>query len=187
MWGQKFQSLAHIQCLPTIGSMPSNYHAPLKVLPFIQSVSSKFFLQYLLQCDRFSSTLHFPASPMGYPLLVTADGQLCRFDGNNKVLVSKYSHLFQHHLHMFLHPELIDLNYSTDYFLAPNECNSECIYTLMVSLLNQGHFKVHQLPLANSCITYEFLVSLWKCLSHDPVFKLKIDFISKKLGNTAYN
>ena len=139
----------------------------------------KVFSQYLLQCDPFSSTLHFPASPMGYPLLVTADGQLCRFDGNNKVLVSKYSHLFQHHLHMFLHPELIDLNYSTDYFLAPNECNFEFIYTLMDSILNQGLFKAHQLPLANSCITYEFLVSLWKCLSHDPVFKLKIDYITK--------
>ena len=140
----------------------------------------KVFSQYLLQCDRFSITLQFPESPMGYPLLVTADGQLCRFDGNNKVLVSKYSHLFQHHLHMFLHPELIDLNYSTDYFLAPNECNFECIYTLMDSILNQGPlFMVHQLPLANSCITYETLVSLWNCLSHDPVFKLKIDFITK--------
>ena len=140
----------------------------------------KVFSQYLLQCDRFSITLQFPESPMGYPFLVTADGQLCRFDGNNKVLVSKYSHLFQHHLHMFLHPELIDLNYSTDYFLAPKECNLECIYTLMDSILNQGPlFMVHQLPLANSCITYETLVSLWNCLSHDPVFKLKIDFITK--------
>ena len=151
--------------------------------PF-QSVSNfKVFSKYVLQYDPSISTIstfHFPKPPFDHPLLVTADMMLRVIDVRAKVLVSKYSRIFKSHSHIFLHPDLIDLHYSNDYFITPDECTFGCINEMISSILPQELCNVHRLPSAHLHITQCTLLSLWRCLSDDLIFKSKLQLIIQR-------
>ena len=134
----------------------------------------KVLTMYLLQPSESNpGNREFPKPPFGHPLLLTADGQLRNFDESNKVISSQYSQLFHKSSEQFLHPELLDQTYSTNYFLSPAAEDDPQSFTMPVIL--QGILS-KALPRAlqtthvhNACehITKSELTKLWACLSSD--------------------
>ena len=165
--------------IPTINphTVYTHYTHHLREYSFESVSNFKAFSQYVLQRDPINNTFHFPDSPFGHFLLMTADCTLQSFDSNKEVLVSQYSNLFPNRLHMFLHSDLIDLRYSNEYFLTPDKCTFECINDIIVSILPPELHNVHRVPLASINITQSTLHSLWKCLSDDTIFNSKLYLI----------
>ena len=146
-----------------------------------KSISNfKLFSKYVLKSKTGTGTFTFLDSPFGNALLVTADSKLRVFDHFNKVLVSKYSHLFPHHSHMFLHPNLMEIQYSKDYFKTPEECTVECINDMIGSILPKKLSNTHHVQPASNYITHDMLIYVWHCLSEDLVFNSKLDHIIRQ-------
>ena len=143
-----------------------------------QSISDfKVFTQYLLLSCPPSVTKKFSKPPFGYPLLLTADAQLRNFDERNKVISSQYSQLFPKSFEKFLHPELLDLKYSTNYFLSPEVDPGS--YTTVQEVLSKAlphSLQTTRVHNAEEHITKSMLIKMWACLSHDKTF-------SSHLGN----
>ena len=62
----------------------------------------KIFTSYVLQK---STSEEFPSPPFGYPLLLTAEGMLRKFDPHNKVLFSHFLGSFPRSSALFVHPD----------------------------------------------------------------------------------
>ena len=115
----------------------------------------------------------FPKDPFGYPLLLTADKQLCLFEKGEKVLHSKYAHLFPKYPNKFLHKDLLELPYSHSYFLSSTDDEqvrvkvvSELLQSVLPASLRSSY--VHK---ASDQIEKECLKQLWQCLQSDSVFR----------------
>ena len=132
----------------------------------------KLFTQYLLQpSESEPGNREFPKTPFGHPLLLTAYGQLRHFDERNKVISSEYSELFPKSFEKFLHPELLDLKYSTSYFLSPEDDSGS--YTTVQEILSKAlphSLQTTHVHNAEEHITRSMLTELWTCLSCDETF-----------------
>ena len=136
----------------------------------------KLFSDYLLQ--TFVSTtdppdlpLKFPNEPFGCPLLLTADNQLRRFDKNVKVINSEFSSIFPNSQEFFLHPEMINILYSSEYYLSSSDDES---WTLINRILS-NHLPsclINTKRVLNflQILSKDVLVQLWRCFSNDNVF-----------------
>ena len=135
----------------------------------------KEFTLYLLQSDE-GGRLEYPSSPFHFPLLLTADGRLRKFDPNNKAIRSEFTDLFSNSKAMFLHPELMDINYEKDYFLKPNS-KWEDIVQGIISSTFPSELKCDTIHLASSCLEFHTLRKLWECLSKEEFFLVHLENI----------
>ena len=144
---------------------------------FYSIADFKVFTKYLLQPSKSEpGNREFPKPPFGHPLLLTADGQLRNFDERNKVISSQYSQLFPKSFEKFLHPELSNQEYSSNYFLSPEDDPQSCtIPEILQGILSKALPRALQTThVHNACehITKSELIELWACLSsdHDKTF-----------------
>ena len=149
-----------------------------------QSVNDfKVFTKYLLQyCSEVTENGHceFPESPFGYPLLLTADGQLRAFDQNHKVISSEFSILFPRSPDQFLHPELLDVSYRTTYFVSQGSVSYTTIHSILAKELPRAlQTRAQRVTDANDYISKETLKQLWECFTSDPVFRSQVKSILK--------
>ena len=138
----------------------------------------KAFSQYLLLPCESSTTEEFPKPPFGYPLLLTADGQLRNFDEGNKVISSQYSQLFPQSLEKFLHPELLDVKYSTSYFFSSDFGSSVVVQDILSKALPPALQATHVLT-ADKHMSKSMLNALWACFSNDQTFYAYLENILK--------
>ena len=134
------------------------------------SIFRQFSRQLLKNSDSKSEkVLVFPKEPYGHPLLLTADGLLRRFDRKAKVLKSHSLYLFPECLEHFLHPSVVDLSYSEEYFATHP-------YSLtLIEKVFSKHFprclmqtRVDKFP---PKLTTDRLVGYWKCFASEQVFR----------------
>ena len=146
-----------------------------------QSINDfKVFTKYLLQyCSAVTeSGREFPGLPFGYPLLLTADGQLRVFNKNHKVISSKFTLLFPQSSNQFLHPELLDVSYRTTYFVSEDCVNYIIIHSILANDLPRAlHTCAQRVTDANDHISKETLKQLWECFTSDPVFRSQVENI----------
>ena len=145
-----------------------------------QSVSAfKMFTEYILTSSHETGdevgTLVFPKSPQGLPLLLTADCQLRHFNETNEVIRSQFSLVFcQQAGGNFLHPELLDVKYTTRYFLQPSQKNWDKIHAILAAVLPTPLTSV----MVRRTTQYkDILLSMWGCLINDEIFYFHLNDI----------
>ena len=173
---------------------PIGFPCPIEATKF-GSAEFKKLTKYVLKHSEKSSPLvpvmEYPELPFSHPLLLTADGQLRCFDEANKVLHSYSSHLFPASRDKFLHPSLLDVHYTPEYFVRCAQdllTGTKCIskdYQTHQDLLH-GILTKNQLLQAlcadsvNSADRYiPQLKALWHCLTFDRTFNAHLGFILK--------
>ena len=161
------------QASPT-GKFP---HA-VEATAFHSVAAFKAFSQYLLLPCEASTTEEFPKPPFGYPLLLTADGQLKNFDEGNKVISSAYSQLFPQSLEKFLHPELLDVKYSSSYFFSSDFGSSVVVQDILSKALPPALQATHVLT-ADEHMSKSMLNALWACFCNDQTFYTHLGNILK--------
>ena len=117
----------------------------------------------------------FPEEPFSHFLLLSADGVLRKFDAENKIFYSRFSHLFpsQHH-DKFLHPELTTIQFDSSYFIDPEDTDQERILKVILNIFdNTFHLKLK----SQKCVTnYSALIrkdtlkQYWTCFFRDGIF-----------------
>ena len=142
----------------------------------------KTFSQYLLLPCQTTATeeFQFPKPPFGYPLLLTADGQLRNFDEGSRVISSQYSQLFPQSLEKFLHPELLDLKYHASYFLSPSDDSDSC--AIVQGILSENlppALKTKHVPTLREHVNKSTLTSLWVCFSTKSAFSFHLETVLK--------
>ena len=153
----------------------------VEVTAFHSVADFKIFTQYLLLPCPASVTEIFPKPPFGHPLLLTADGQLRNFNERNKVISSEYSQLFPKSFERFLHPELLDVKYGSNYFLSPEVDLGS--YATVQEILSKAlphslqTTRVHNA--GEEHITKSMLTELWVCFSCDETFCSHLEDILK--------
>ena len=124
--------------------------------------------------DLITKEVAFPKEPFGCPLLLTADDQLRRFERNAKVLKSSYSHLFPLCLEHFLHPDLLELSYSTDYFLdytsISDNAYSKSLANQLFSKQLPSFLRSRRVNQFHSKLSRDKLAAYWSCFCENPVF-----------------
>ena len=113
--------------------------------------------------------LKYPESPFDKPLLLTADGCLRKFDPKNKVIRTQFSDLFLESRHMFLHPEMMDVNYVKDYFLKPHSQCWDVTHSIFSNKLPVA-LRCDFVSLAHAHLTQNSLTKIWECLSKEEFF-----------------
>ena len=116
------------------------------------------------------NTKEFPMPPFSHFLLLTADGNLTRFDSENKVLNSKFSNLYCRRLDKFLHPVLKVVRFNSTYFIRPED-DPDRTLNLLLGIF-EGTFpsvmKNNEVPSAS--MKKEKLQQYWECFKKDKVF-----------------
>ena len=168
-------------------TLPEVMHKCFSQLPceivntaFLTIKCFKIFTKYLLQFHSKGADHKFPREPFDLPLLLTADSKLRAFSLSNKTLASNYSHLFPRSSHRFLHPLLLDMCYSKEYFLTPAECIFDVINDIVKLELHLGLHNVSRVMSADSHIAPDSLRLLWQCFSSDPVFQSQLSNIMQR-------
>ena len=135
--------------------------------------SFKIFTRYVLQrlTESNLEILEFPSPPFDSPLLLTADGKLRKFDQHNKVIFSHFANsgLFPNSMASFVHPALLDIEYSKEYFLSGSS-DYGLIHRILADNLPQCLCDANRCDNAKSLYPIKKLQQLWLCFSHDPVF-----------------
>ena len=111
----------------------------------------------------------YPDSPFGHQLLLTADNHLRLFDEDNKILSSEYYFLFPTSSSKFLHPDILLVRLSSNYF-AEEMKYGEVLKVIQSDLSP----RLCQPMIDNSngaLIQVDKLRDIWKCLCYDHVFK----------------
>ena len=126
-------------------------------------------------------THKFPECPFSHFLLLSADGILRKFNKKQKILNSKYFHLFPAHPDKFLHPALRKINFHPSYFINCNE-DRERVFQFILEIFEGTFPQVMKsakiIDKASDVIDREKLVNYWKCFSEDEVFRSYIpDFL----------
>ena len=129
----------------------------------------KAFINYLLEFSTSNHMYQFPASPLGIPLLLTADCQIQKFDTNQKKILSQFCSLFPKSRDKFLHPELMNVSYPNDSFLSPGDENWPTVCDIVSCNLPE-QLKGKVVVDASEYVNPDFLKHLWECLSSDPFF-----------------
>ena len=155
---------------------PCQFPCDIGATAFLTVSNFKVFTRYVLKKSTSSNSEEFPSCPFGYPLLVTADGKLRKFDQNNMVIYSNYVEQFSKSLANFLHPELLDIKYSKVYFVAEGTGYS-LIHRILSENLPQCLCDAEKCNDARSLIPLHKLQSLWLCFSLDPVFSSNLTSI----------
>ena len=162
-------------------SRNGRFPCAVEATAFCSVADFKLFTQYLLLPCPASVTKEFPKPPFGHPLLLTADGQLRNFDERNKVISSEYSQLFPKSFENFLHPELLDVKYSSNYFLSPKVDSGS--YTTVQKILSRTLPHSLQTTCVHNAeeehITKSMLTELWICFSCDETICLHLEDILK--------
>ena len=163
-------------------SPSGRFPCAVEATTFHSIVDFKVFTMYLLQPSESElGNREFPKPPFAHPLLLTADGQLGNFDKSNKVISSQYSQLFPESFEKFLHPELLDLKYSINYFLCPEVDSGS--YTTVREVLSKAlpHSlqTTHVHNAEEEHITKSMLTKLWVCFSCDKTFYSYLEDILK--------
>ena len=150
-----------------------SYPCPIEQTPFNSIASFCFFVEHLLEVYVEGSVAQklFPHCPFGYPLLLTADGNLRLFKGHEKVICSKFSYLFTNSASLFLHPKVLENfpNLCCSYFLSSEEVDVNLINEIMK--MNYG--SLHNSIVVNYKFTLndDTLKELWVCLTEDKIFQ----------------
>ena len=111
----------------------------------------------------------YPQTPFGYPLLLTADEHIRVFDHNNLVIISEYTDLFPKSLCKFLHPRMLELNLSRDYF--SNESKFDVFKGILQKNFPVQLYKEKDLDNSNECfISWRKLQQLWKWIHSEVNF-----------------
>ena len=141
------------------------------------------FLKYILQEEHLETVggtfFSFPESPVGIPLLLTADNSLCQFteDKHSKVICSEYASIFKNCGGQFLHPEVVKLKLLPSYFIQASTENWPIIEGIFRRVLPSS-LTVKRVRNARDHINFQnYLCPLWKCLLNDKVFKVHIEGI----------
>jgi sacsin len=144
--------------------------------PFLSVENFRIFLKYILTMNvQIIIQNVFLADPFDFPLLLTADDQLTFFVSDCKVLQSRFSSIFPCSLRFFLHPELLDLDISSSYFLNADESEK-----VILQIISENLNPALQQPIASSShISEQDLTSLWDCLDSDIFFKRHRDKVVK--------
>ena len=144
----------------------------ISMTSFKTVVNFKLFTTYVLQASPESpEKLFFPESPFDHPLLLTADGKLRKFDNGNMVLFSHFVSFFPKSSARFIHPDLLDVKYTKDYF-ASDECDSNLVNNILLENVPYCLFNCEEyFSIATSVISIQRLQQLWMCFTNDPVFK----------------
>ena len=162
----------------------------------------KVFLKYVLQNNKENpKILEFPEYPFGCPVLLTADESLRELSETNKVIRSKFSHLFPKSSKSFLHPELFDIAFSRKLFVCVNdpiEDGTEEVHAVALSIEEMPEYTLvkhvltkeipDQLQDAQVCRDFESLLpkqqlkSLWECFKDDETFKFFCQILVKQLA-----
>ena len=144
------------------------------------------FVKYLLrpmpvEISYSSTFLEFPSSPVDIPLLLTADEKLCRFSDTDKVICSKFSHIFALDVRKyFAHKEIYDLKLNPDYFIKKTDDNWELIQTVLDATIPTELQTGGVVDAKERESIKRFLTDLWKCFSSEVVFKEHFNKIVKK-------
>ena len=174
----------HSQIL-AVQSLPCS----ITTTPFLSVDDFKSFSDYLLtSCESSSNpptiiakNLPFPQDPFGYPLLLTADGNLRLLEKKNKVLYSKCLHLFPTCQERFLHKNLLELPYSSTYFLSSSDDEKirvKVINDLLQTILPDT-LKTNIVHKASDHIKHQLLKQLWQCLAFDAIFASVLQSVIK--------
>ena len=129
----------------------------------------------------------FPEEPFSHFLLLSADGVLRKFDFENKILNSFFSHFFPHQHHdKFLHPELTTICFHPSYFINPGDTDQERILKVIFNIFDDTF---HQKLKSQKCVTnYSALIrkdmlnQYWTCFFLDGVFS---KYLNEFLKNWA--
>ena len=137
------------------------------------------FTRYVSSASLF--TRHYPQSPFGHPLLLTADEHLRVFCKDNKVISSRYSALFSESPSKFLHPNIFRLYMSKTYFAEEESTHFWIIFdifqcNLPPELVSKGMLKNIDI------ISKKKLQDIWKCLCDDPVFEFHQGMLVKNFA-----
>ena len=147
----------------------SSYPCPIEQTQFKSIESFCTFLNHLLLSVQGSKV--FPHPPFKYLLLVTADGKLRKFEEHQKVICSKFSHLFTKTSSLFLHPKILDRfpNLCSSYFLSSNNVPFSVINNIMK--MNYGSLHNSEVVFYKTVLNNDTLKELWVCLTEDKIFK----------------
>ena len=150
-----------------------SYPCPIEQTPFNSIASFCFFLKHLLTVYVEGSVAQkvFPHCPFGYPLLLTADGNLRLFEEHERVICSKFSHLFTNTASLFLHPKVLENfpNLCSSYFLYSEDIDLNLIHEIMK--LNYGFLHNSKVVNYNTVLNDDTLKELWVCLTEDKIFQ----------------
>ena len=147
----------------------NNYPISIEETLFSSIENFCVFLNHLLLSAEGSKL--FPHPPFNYPLLVTADGKLRTFEENQKVICSKFSHLFTETASLFLHPKILDRfpDLCSSYFLSSKDVDLNLVNTIMK--MNYGFLHNSKVDNYNVILNNDTLKELWVCLTEDTLFK----------------
>ena len=152
----------------------SSYPISIEETPFNSIENFCIFLKHLLKVyvkDSVAQCL-FPRCPFGYPLLLTADGKLRLFNEHDKVLCSKFSHLFTKSASLFLHPKILDKfpSLCINYFLSAQDVSFSIIDNIMRE--NYSPFLQNSEVINyKSVLDNDALKELWLCMTKDQIFE----------------
>ena len=155
---------------------PNQFPCDIETTTFLTVSNFKEFIRYILQKSASSNSAEFPGSPFGYPLLLTADGKLRKFDQNSMVIRSNFVNQFSKSLALFLHPDLLEIEYSKAYFISKGTGYS-LIHRILSENLPQCLCDTEKCNDARSLIPLQKLQNLWLCLSLDPIFSSNLGSI----------
>ena len=147
-----------------------------------QSVENfNMFTNYLLRTsEEHYSYKEFPEPPFNLPLLLTADGQLRVFTGNEKVIYSHFSLLFPESADKFLHPEMLEMRYVPTYFQQCTPDNWSLVSSILSATLPNA---LHSPRVVNADEHVNFvnmLMPLWQCLTNDAIFAHHLEAIVRE-------
>ena len=132
----------------------------------------------LVRAESTKTIANFPKPPYDFPLLLTADECIQKFDEKTPVIKSKYSSVFSNKLRCFLHPSLLDIGLNENYFLMPQSENKSLIFEMLNQTLPNSLTGIHVVSNASSLIQVDkVLKPLWQCLHLDSVFSQHVNEI----------
>ena len=140
---------------------------------FVSVERFKVLISYILQKSKSGE---FPSPPFGYPLLLTADKMLRRFNDKNRVLSSKYASLFPKSASQFVHPELLEIKLSESYFAAGNS-SYDLVDRILAENLPLCLCDTQKCSNARDILPIQKLQQLWQCFTLDHVFSCNLKMI----------
>ena len=143
------------------------------------------FVKYIVQethLEEVAGTyFKFFKSPIGIPLLLTADEKLHQFTDDDKVICSKFAQLFVDCCDRFVHPEMCKLNLVPNYFIEPSKDNWDLVSTILKETLPECLTKDRISNISKHSISIQkLLVPLWRCFYTEKVFQVHLKDIVKE-------
>ena len=136
------------------------------------------FVKYVIKEKHFEEKagtyFEFPKLPVGIPLCLTAGEILQPFSNIDKLICSKFSHLFTTSHEKFVHPEVFKLSLVPEYFIESSEENWELISDILKECLPECLWKNTRIKNASKHINIrDVLMPLWHCFAEE-VFRIHL-------------